>query len=293
MSNWDFDHANQFLTQINEAARRIDGDGLRIIPPERLADLLRIGIEINHGNNPPNIEGAFNLRSLVFVRSIGSGFWNVPNTDLRFSNQDNETMTVRASGWDWVNTNSFITGSGNKFTAFIEFFHGDVIDIYSGEITPTGIRNFQMVEIRPNGYLGLWVERDGFSPRIFTSNQSLGITITNIPPQYYSTWGIWADMYLFLPGTSVQAGTKRDISLTSPSAAFTFNVIPANYDIVLWLNDYGSKYLLPNRTISSGTNTIPFANFTLSPQGFFMEMEFDRSRTRYEMQVLSPPVRMR
>jgi hypothetical protein len=184
ISSRDFNLSTQLTIQINEAARRIDGDGLRIIPPERLADLLSIGIEINHGNNPPNIEGTFALWPLEFVRNTGSGFFNVDSTNLRFSNQDNQRMTVSASGWTWFNTDSFITGSGNKFTAFIEFFHGDVIDIYSGEITPTGIRNFQMVEIRPNGYLGMWIDSDGFSER--TSSMGTFLMDENLITQSYS-----------------------------------------------------------------------------------------------------------
>ena len=59
--NLDFGTLNDKIEQINEIIRRIDGDGMTIIPSDLLAQLLMLGIEINHGNTPPNIAGTFSI----------------------------------------------------------------------------------------------------------------------------------------------------------------------------------------------------------------------------------------
>ena len=201
LSNLDFNLVVQRTVEINEAIRRIDGDGLTVIPPDLLEDLLRLGIEINHGNNPPCIEGTFFVSPQVLVRSnftdSSSPGHLFADMELTFSNQNNARMTVDVDFIyhsilaDGTGANSFITGSGNNFSVFSDTsgttrggFPFRSVEIYSGKISPSGIMNFQRVLIitmeAPDtirrGQGRLFRDEDGFSERISTVHvQSLNL----------------------------------------------------------------------------------------------------------------------
>jgi hypothetical protein len=159
-SNIDLSVINQKIEQIDEAIRRIEGDALQttVIPHDLLEDLLELGIEVNHGNNPPNIEGTYFMSPSILVRSnFNDGYspgYQFNDIQLIFSNQDNAKMTVDVgrieSDTTYSAINSFITGEGTKFSVFSETTGTDgsrSVNIYSGEITSSGIRNFSMALI--------------------------------------------------------------------------------------------------------------------------------------------------
>jgi hypothetical protein len=187
LSNLDFNLITLKTPQINEAIRRIDGDGMTIIPRDLLERLLELGIEVHHGRTPPNITGSFFVSPVVLVRSnFADGLWpghQFADLTITFSNQSNTRMTVDVSYFQAQQTGrgeGFITGNGNKFSVFLDTigtFHGHptrTVDIWSGEITPTGILNyyhaFIMTEDAPGtvrrGQGRLFYDRDGFSPRL-------------------------------------------------------------------------------------------------------------------------------
>ena len=214
LSNHDLNLVNQRITQINEAIRRIDGDGLTIIPPDLLADLLMLGIEINHGNNPPNIEGTFFVSPSILVRSnFSDGFspgHRFADTRLTFSNQDNARMIVEIDTIQGVGIgsgiNAFITGSGNRFSVFSEDIvtrpdgsSSTAVSIRSGEITPTGIFDYHRALIMTvesphtirRGQGRLIRDDDGFSERI---------SLTDIESLNYAQGGRATFSEVFLPG---------------------------------------------------------------------------------------------
>ena len=200
LTHLDFNLTTEKTTQINEVIRRIDGDGLTIIPPDLLEDLLRLGIEINHGRNPPNIRGTYLVSPVVLVRSnfadTSSSGRKFADIELTFSNQDNAKMTVECdyvqSGTSITQTGSgtaFLTGDGNKFSVFVEndgTYNGRqfvTVDIYSGEITSAGIKDYYNAFIAiveapgtvSRGQGRLFYDSDGLSVRIYGGRALLGI----------------------------------------------------------------------------------------------------------------------
>ena len=127
-----------------------------IIPDDILEKFIELGIEINGGNNPPNVEGAYFVSPLILIKSnfadSYSPGYKFADMQLTFSKQDNAKLTVVC---DYINgtqigsgLGSFITGNGNKFSVFTEVsgtFSGypfKSVEIYSGEITPSGIKDY-------------------------------------------------------------------------------------------------------------------------------------------------------
>ena len=89
------------------------------------------------------------------------------------------------------------------------------------------------------------------------------VTVTGIPDQYHGDWG---DLYFLQPGTDIDVSWHA-VSDVTASTTFRMQAEPGVYDLVLWLDDYGVAYSLPNRTIAAGTNTIAFSYFSLMPLG--------------------------
>lgn len=126
--------------------------------PEIVDALNDLGFIINSGDNPPNIEGTFLAAPFVLVDSsvpgdsaAGTQFYDVLIT---FLHQDlNGVLTIDATtetiGIDETTngSGSFVSGSGNKFTAYIKseaMLNGSnatVAIAISGTITATGINN--------------------------------------------------------------------------------------------------------------------------------------------------------
>ena len=127
--------------------------------PQHVIDSMRAwGMELHEGKNPPSINGIYNFQPnlCVFDNSNfnrqGTFF---DNYRYRFRDQDNSQLTIAldykalivsdsASG-----VGSFISGNNNFFTAFVDAkgklngINYHQIGFYSGEITPTGVKNFQ------------------------------------------------------------------------------------------------------------------------------------------------------
>ncbi len=100
---------------------------LNIIPKETIDSLRKWGMVINEGKTPPNLEGSYytNNSNCFFDNSsfVHLGKWR-GNYTYKFYNQNNDDLTVAidykidgktdtASG-----VGSFLSGSGNKFSAF-------------------------------------------------------------------------------------------------------------------------------------------------------------------------------
>ncbi|MCL2129282.1 MAG: hypothetical protein FWH35_02900 [Treponema sp.] len=165
-----------------------------IIPDDILEAFKELGIEINGGKNPPNIEGTFLVSPLLLIESnfsdsLSPGY-RFDDNQITFSKQDNANLTVVL---DYINgpqigsgLGSFITGSGNKFSVFTEIsgtLYGSPyksVEICSGEITSSGIANyywaFMITEEAPStvkrGQGRLGNDGDGFSERLSSGSTS-------------------------------------------------------------------------------------------------------------------------
>jgi len=166
-------------------------DIFNILSEDLFEKLIEFGIEINIGNNPPNIEGIYLVKPTVLEKSNfddvyppGQVFADMLMT---FSNQDNAKLTISVEcdtgGTIWNNINSFITGNGNKFSVFLEMESGKskLVEIYSGEITPTGIKNlynaFIWTSDSPNKGNGrLLYDGDGFSEKVASTRTTSNVS---------------------------------------------------------------------------------------------------------------------
>jgi hypothetical protein len=166
-----------------------------LIPPDILEAIEDLGIEINEGINPPNIEGTYLVSILQLVRSTaGENIAIQWDKFVTFSEQDNTTLTINADYTMQTNNShepmnskgpgSFIVGEGNKFTVVVDGtreqdgYTARTVEIFSGEISDAGIINYHwavMMIDNSGNPLGIWIENstgyakrdsDGLSERI-------------------------------------------------------------------------------------------------------------------------------
>jgi hypothetical protein len=195
----DLNLTTQKTVEINKAIRKIDGDGLTVIPKELLEYYLLLGIEINSGRNPPTVEGSYLATPLQLVKSTAGSIATQWDMYVTFSKQNETKLTVDTNytmqsdngPMQAAGTGSFIVGEGNKFTVFQDGIREEsgytakTVEVFSGEITVTGIRNYQwavfMIDNRGDP-LNHWIangtgyfKRDstGFSERVSSPSPSI------------------------------------------------------------------------------------------------------------------------
>lgn len=133
----------------------------KIVPQPILDSLQKKGLVINQGTVPPSLEGFFLCSPDVLVSPYGADdSYKVGKViaDYKYNiyGQSADKLTIKLDykgiGISDVGTGkgSFVSGNGNFFTIFSETSgtNGSLItyktvDVYSGEITSTGIKNFQ------------------------------------------------------------------------------------------------------------------------------------------------------
>ncbi len=166
--------------------------------PQTVIDSMRAwGLTINEGKVPPMINGIYDLsKNYCIFDNSGNDQAETYFADyrFRFRDQDNDKLTISL---DFKNTTgygtdsasgkgSFISGNGNDFTVFTENkgisdgIHYEDISFYSGTITSTGIKNFQMGRYLKSkdpdpdhklvdvGTSRIFEDDDGFSDKITT-----------------------------------------------------------------------------------------------------------------------------
>jgi hypothetical protein len=167
-------------------------DQINTIAPKALIDTLRKnGLIVHEGRVPPQFEGRY-----LFSRSIlkSTNYPSYPvgtvfaDYSYRFHGQNNSDLTVKLDyesigGQDKaLGTGAFVAGHGNRFTAFVQVkgtSNGvayEALDVYSGEVTATGIRSFQKGfilnkkgpdpddKLVPVGTYRIFDDEDGLSP---------------------------------------------------------------------------------------------------------------------------------
>jgi len=166
-----------------------------LIPDNILEAIGDLGIEINGGKNPPNIEGTYFVDTLVLVKSTAGG--NIVtqwDKYVTFSKQDNTALTIDADytmqlegdvgPMSSKGPGSYIVGEGNKFTVVVDGtreqggFTAKTVEIFSGEISDLGILNYHwavMMIDNSGNPLNVWIadgtgyakkDGDGFSEKV-------------------------------------------------------------------------------------------------------------------------------
>ena len=128
----------------------------QIAPAALLDDLKKKGMPINEGVKPPTVDGIFVSSPHTCLVPYGPDDPNQAGyqfTDLtiQFSNQNSEegsiVIATKSGSTTSKGIGGFISGSGNKFSIFAELeitngsATGKQIRIFSGEITPGGIKD--------------------------------------------------------------------------------------------------------------------------------------------------------
>ena len=164
-----------------------------IISEEFIAKMANNGMIINEGINPPNIEGVFATGILKMIYTSLEKDFPIGEEikSYRFKFYDQVGTRVKT---DYVNEafineeqatgrGTIISGSGNKFTAYLDM---NIIDsgiktrdvsVLSGEITPNGIKDFQYGFLKiektedfrnklvPERTIRIWVTKDKLGVR--------------------------------------------------------------------------------------------------------------------------------
>ncbi len=161
-----------------------------LVPADILDEIVKLGMAINGGTNPPNMQGTYFSTPFVLKNSnistdnLGSRF---PDYYVTLFDQINSELTIKYS---YVNgpesgegLGGFIVGEQNKFTVFVEVIasaYGEevsMLHVISGKLLDDGIEDLYFANFmldnygNPNGY---WIEngkgriaydQDGFSPK--------------------------------------------------------------------------------------------------------------------------------
>jgi len=243
---------------------------------------------------------------------LGGNFTNinVSNAGARVAFIDNlETSSAGHLGvlwrgfWDGVteylvayifaDRNFTVTGNGRTFS-----------EARSGSTTITTTQNFN-VSLRAGWNVVYQRFVYGVSGGMETINISVGlgdpvrarwildeymsVTITGIPARYHGDWG---DLYLYMPGTLHHLTSAMAFPVNSSTSFRLASAEPGVYDIVLWLNDYGVRYILPSRNITAGAS-IPFGDFTLATSPWAFSDNLERSEQRPYGRSRMRPLRAR
>jgi len=187
-----------FLSCEKKVNSKVESNGLtpeinQLIPSSILTKIKKLGMPINTGENPPNIENHY-LAS-PFILNASNISEDTPGDvfsdfELNFYEQDNDKMTIKIDMEDGFESGSglggFIVGEDNNFTVVCEV---DIYDsdhdlyaktavIISGKYKSTGIVNISIAVVMldnhgnpkgnfiENGSVRIFNDSDGFSEAI-------------------------------------------------------------------------------------------------------------------------------
>ena len=141
-------------------------DILRVVPAQTIAKVRELGVQIYEGRTPPNVEGAYLMAPLYMTKSTVPNETVAPDGfndyKLRVYNQNSKQLTaaldtksVSKSTGNVSSTatgqGTYLSGRGNFFSLFVILegkrtnnnTRSRTLEVYSGELTATGIRNLE------------------------------------------------------------------------------------------------------------------------------------------------------
>jgi hypothetical protein len=186
-----------FMLSMSSCKKKADdpttgfSEQINTIAPKAIIDTLRKnGMIIHEGRVPPTFEGIYLFDNNILVSSsLTSDDYGdrYASYKYRFYAQDNQALTIKldykAIGVfdEAQGKGAFVSGNGSRFTAFVQVkgsTHGveyEALDVYSGEVTATGIRQLQKSfvmtkkgsdpseKLVPVGTYRIFRDDDGFS----------------------------------------------------------------------------------------------------------------------------------
>lgn len=156
---------------------------------ELLDEMIDLGLIVNPGDTPPNIEGKYLLSpSILESSNVPSDFPGMTFNDLLLEFSKQKGLNINYIGEQTASSSvgkgSFISGEGDLFSVFLNVLtvkenqpkEMEQIFIFSGRIAPEGIHDIQvalfMVEnngnsgVIANGQGRIFVDGDGFTERV-------------------------------------------------------------------------------------------------------------------------------
>jgi hypothetical protein len=149
----------------------------KVVPQATIDALRKLGMTINEGTVPPNVTGIFlESPTILFAtytddtKKVGD---KVTDYTYKFYEPSADNTTIKVSyktsiGDNATGLGSVVAGNGSKFTIFSELTNtnGEIyINIISGEITSTGIKDWQDSFVRKSELEKnrIYKDGDGFS----------------------------------------------------------------------------------------------------------------------------------
>lgn len=136
------------------STRDLSEDIINIVPDNILDIIENLDMPINEGKNPPNLEGIFLEEPHTLKSSNQEGDevgHEYASWKFRLFNQNNAKLSIqleyKSGSTTGESTQSFISGSGNKFSIFLQVktykdeYTADMVRIISGTMTADGIQN--------------------------------------------------------------------------------------------------------------------------------------------------------
>lgn len=185
-------------------ATTLSQDIQNIVPDNILTIISNLGMPMYTGKTPPAIENFYKLSpNALFNSNIsndyakGTTFYPV---NFHFYNQNNTLLTIKldyveigTGGGTGSGKEAYLSGSGNNFSAFLKVNYTaggqtcDMITIYSGTITSTGIKDlyYALFMVDDHGDPGnLWIANG--QGRVFYDSDGLGSIIQSLSSQVFN-----------------------------------------------------------------------------------------------------------
>jgi len=170
--------------------------------PSQLRAIQQLGLNVNEGDTPPNVEGTFFLSPWVLQASTvpddqGLIGFEIGAADITISNQNNATLTATLKIDEYLEeergttegSGSFISGSGSLFTIYFktvtDYGNGELADTsitISGSVTELGIENIQLAAFVIDGRGNDFIPND--SGRVLIDGDGLSERRDPLPPEF-------------------------------------------------------------------------------------------------------------
>jgi len=169
--------------------KQLSEDIRNIVSDSTLQNIIELGMPVNKGLTPPDIENSYVASPFILKSSnISYDYEGKLFADyyVRFYDQNNDSLTIKLDysngGETGTGVGGFLSGSGSRFSVFVEVnslylgYPAKMLQIISGTITSEGIKDFYFTNYMLDNYGnegGYWIENgegriiydsDGISP---------------------------------------------------------------------------------------------------------------------------------
>lgn len=178
-----------------------------IVPDETLNVITSLGMPINKGTKPTNLENYYKVSPLTLkATNIPSDFaigYVFSDYKFRLYDQDNSSLSIKfdyvAGSETGTGLGGFISGSGSDFSVFVKVHTirsgstAEVLHIISGTITAEGIKDFYFSNFMLEDYgdpQNFFIEKE--QGRVFYDSDGVSPIVTNLQAKSSNDFAISA-----------------------------------------------------------------------------------------------------